>query len=82
MFFVLVGLWILACIVACLLQHVSRAYLVTSCPCVAAMGFLAAGLLYLSNNLPAALIVLAVSVYLSGTILWSLRLQKNRTRSA
>ncbi len=82
MFYVLVGLWIAACLGACLLKNVRRDIVQSSCPCVAVAGFLAATLLYLDHQLVIAVVVLGVSAFLAGTMLWSLWMTRNHHNHA
>lgn len=72
MFYLLVGLWIAACLGACLLKNVRRDVVESSCPCVAVAGLLAATLLYLDHQVIIAVVVLGVSAFLTLTMLWSL----------
>lgn len=79
MFYVLVGLWIVACVGSCALKNVRRGYLITSCPCVGVSGFVFAATLYLAGQFTAAAIALVVAVFLLGTLIWSLKRQTDHT---
>jgi hypothetical protein len=77
MFFVIIVLWIAAWALTGILRKVNQGALLTTCPFFAIGGFIAAGVLYLTDQVALGLIVLLASFYLSGTILWSLLLQVN-----
>ena len=76
MFYVIVLLWIVACGLACIFRQLHYSLRIRTCPCLALAGLVAAGLLIYLDNLLAGLIVGAASLYLAGTMLWSLKLQQ------
>ena len=75
MFYLLVGLWLAACAIACFLSHLRHGTLTITCPCVAIAGFALTGFFYLTHQPYIAVIFLIITIYLTVTILWSLRMQ-------
>ena len=74
MFYVIVFLWIFACALAYLFRHLRYSLRVRTCPCLALAGLLAAGVLFYYDNMLAGWIVGLASLYLAGTMFWSLKL--------
>jgi len=77
MYYLIVALWLVACLSSCQLRKVQQKHLTRSCPCVAAAGFIIAAALYLMNQFIAAIIVLIVAGYITVTLLWTI-FQQNR----
>lgn len=77
MFYGLVILWLLACIICSALTHLQQKLLSTSCPCVAVGGVAAAIILYISGAQLTSIIFLAVTLYVWVILRWSIHKQKS-----
>lgn len=80
MYFVLVALWLIACVMACLLKRAQHRNLTRACPCVAAGGLLLAIALYFANYHVLAIAILVASGYITMTILWSIVIQNREAK--
>lgn len=76
MFYGVLILWLLACVICSLLTHLRQRLLTASCPCVAIGGVSLAAIVYLSGYPTLALMLAAVTLYLWGIIRWSLHKQE------
>ncbi|OJX38860.1 MAG: hypothetical protein BGO78_11605 [Chloroflexi bacterium 44-23] len=76
MFYALLFLWLIACVICNLLTRIQKTLLSSSCPYVAIGGVAAATIAYLSGSTQIAIIVLAVTLYLWAILRWSLHKQQ------
>ncbi len=77
MFYALLFLWLMACVICSGLTHLRQKLLSTSCPCVAVGGVAAATILYISGAQITSIILLAVTLYFWVILRWSIHKQKS-----
>lgn len=80
MFYVLVLAWFVGCGLVCFLRRVRHAKLVMACPIMAISGLVLSGLLFIYNLTLAGSIVLGFSLYITITLLISLKVQDDQMR--
>ncbi len=76
MFYALLFLWLIACVICSVLTNLRQKLLSTTCPCVAVGGVAAATILYISGYNSIAIIMLASTLYIWAIIRWSLHKQQ------
>ena len=76
MFYALLGLWLIACVICELLTHLQQKLLTSTSSYVALAGIVGAAVLLLSGYQVAGLVLLAFAIYFWAIIRWSIHKQK------
>ena len=76
MFYALLGLWLIACVVCELLTHIQQKLLNSTSSYVALAGIVGAAVLLLSGYQIAGLALFAIAIYFWAIIRWSIHKQK------
>lgn len=80
MFYVLVGLWVAAGLLAYTFRQQPYQSLCQCCPCIAILGASIATALYLTQHPLAAIITIATAVYALIIVRWAMVMQKRNLR--
>lgn len=76
MFYVIVGLWLAAGLLAVCCKKTPNQALCRSCPCIALLGVSLAAALYFTEHSLAAIITIVTAIYALIIVRWAIRMQR------